>query len=500
MSSCFLYGTLISSFARPRRGQIRSSTAVAVKSSILPPRYRNPELIGRGGMGDIYRATDSVLGRVVAVKILAERFAQDKSVRERFTREALSAARLSGEPNTVTIFDVGEHDDRPYIVMEHLSGGSLDDVLRQGGAQPPERVFTWLEEAAQALDVAHREGVVHRDVKPANLMLDGEGHVHVADFGIASSTGMDSLTMTGTVLGTAGYLSPEQAQGERAGPASDRYALGIVAWELLTGTRPFESQSPTAEAAAHVNAPIPAVSAAADLPRELDPVFERALAKDPADRYGTASEFVAALRAAFSDAAGSTNEFAAVPPPTAATRPLRQVEEVEPVPYPPRSHPPRSAWPLLAALLVAGAVGGALLAYFLTRDDTPPVTVVTRIHRVTTQGRVTTVEKPVTVTTSASTPSRPTPASASGAALNNAGFRKMQAGDYAGALPLLERAVQKLQGAGSLDEAYADYNLAFTRFQLGNCDSVLDLLDRSESIQGQRPPIDRLREQAQENC
>jgi serine/threonine-protein kinase len=313
---------------------------------------------------------------------------------------------------------------------------------------------------------------------------------------------MDSLTMTGTVLGTAGYLSPEQAQGERAGPASDRYALGIVAWELLTGTRPFESQSPTAEAAAHVNAPIPAVSAAADLPRELDPVFECALAKDPADRYGTASEFVAALRAAFSDAAGSTNELAAVPPPTTATRPLRQVEDVQHVPYPPRSAS-RSAWPLLAALLVAGVVGGALLAYFLTRDDTPPATVVTRIQRVTTQGRVTTVEKPVTVTTaatSATSPSRPAPASASGAALNNAGFRKMQAGDYAGALPLLERAVQKLQGTGSLDEAYADYNLAFTRFQLGNCDGVLDLLDHSESIQGQRAPIDRLREQAQENC
>ena len=145
----------------------------------------------------------------------------------------------------------------------------------------PTRVFTWLEEAARALDVAHREGVVHRDVKPANLMLDGEGHVHVADFGIASSAGMASLTMTGTVLGTAGYLSPEQAQGERAGPASDRYALGIVAWELLTGTRPFESESPTAEAAAHINAPIPAVSAAGDLPRELDPVFERALGEGP---------------------------------------------------------------------------------------------------------------------------------------------------------------------------------------------------------------------------
>ena len=321
---------------------------MAVKISILPPRFRRPELIGRGGMGDIYRATDSVLGRVVAIKILAERFAQDTSVRERFTREALSAARLSGEPNTVTIYDVGEHDDRPYIVMEHLSGGSLDDVLRDGGPQPPERVFTWLEEAARALDVAHREGVVHRDVKPANLMLDGEGNVHVADFGIASSAGMDSLTMTGTVLGTAGYLSPEQAQGERAGPASDRYALGIVAWELLTAKRPFESESPTAEAAAHVNAPIPAVSAAGDLPRELDPVFERALAKDPMQRYGTAGEFVAALRSAFSDAAGSTSELAAVaPPPTAATRALRRVEQGERLPY--RPHAPPAAQRLAAA-------------------------------------------------------------------------------------------------------------------------------------------------------
>jgi tRNA A-37 threonylcarbamoyl transferase component Bud32 len=473
---------------------------VAVKTAILPSRYREPELIGRGGMGDIYRATDAVLGRVVAIKILAERYAQDKSIRERFTREALSAARLSGEPNTVTIYDVGEHDDRPYIVMEYLSGGSLGDVLQSDGVQAPERVVTWLEEAARALDAAHREGVVHRDVKPANLMLDGEGHVHVADFGIASSAGMASLTMTGTVLGTAGYLSPEQAQGDRAGPASDRYALGIVAWELLTGRRPFESESPTAEAAAHVNAPIPAVSAAGDLPRKLDPVFERALAKDPAERYGTAEEFVAALRSAVGDAAGSTSRFAAAPPATAATRSLRRVGEAEFAPVPSRAYTSRGTWPLLAALLILGAVGGAMLAYFLTRGDggAGAPTVITKTQRVTTQGQGTTVEKPVTVTTS---PANPLPAaSASGAALNDAGYRKMQAGDYAGALPLLERAVQKLQGTNSLDEAYADYNLAFTRFQLGNCDGVLDLLDRSESIQGQRAEIDRLRQQAQENC
>ena len=165
MSSGFLYGNLISSFCATMNGGTRFLT-VAVKIAILPPRYRGPEQIGRGGMGDIYRATDSVLGRVVAIKILAERFAQDTAVRERFTREALSAARLSGEPNTITIYDVGEHDDRPYIVMEHLSGGSLDDLLRNGGPQPPERVFTWLEEAARALGVSPRTIEFHR----ANIM------------------------------------------------------------------------------------------------------------------------------------------------------------------------------------------------------------------------------------------------------------------------------------------------------------------------------------------
>jgi eukaryotic-like serine/threonine-protein kinase len=449
-----------------------------VQTDILPPRYQRPEPIGRGGMGDIYRATDSVLGRAVAVKILAERYAQDEAVRERFTREALAAARLSGEPNTVTIYDVGEHNGRPYIVMEHLGGGSLDEVLRNDGAQSPTRAFVWLEEAARALDAAHRKGVVHRDVKPANLMLDREGHVHVADFGIASAAGMDSLTMTGTVLGTAGYLSPEQAQGDRATSASDRYALAVVAWELLTGRRPFEADSPTAEAAAHVNAPVPSVSSQTGLPRELDGVFEQALAKDPERRFATSADFVAALRAALADSAGTTRTLPVAAPAA-----------------PSAARPPRTAWPLLAALLVAGALAGGLLAFLLTRNGDEAPAVVTEVRTVTTQGEVTTVEKLVTVTTSAAPSS-----GQSGAELNNAGFAKMQAGDYEGALPLLEQAVQKLQGTGSLDEAYASYNLAFTRFALGNCDGVLDLLDRSESIQGRHKDIDRLRKEAEKDC
>jgi serine/threonine protein kinase len=462
---------------------------VAVTTNILPPRYREPERIGHGGMGDIYRVTDSLLGREVAIKVLAERYAEDGSVRQRFTREALAAARLSGEANVVTIFDVGEHGSRPYIVMEYLGGGSLDDVLRREGAQAPQQVFTWLEQAGRALDAAHARGVVHRDVKPANLLLDRERNVHVADFGIASAAGMDSLTMTGTVLGTAGYLSPEQAQGERATPASDRYGLGVVAFELLTGSRPFEADSPTAEAAAHVNAPVPAVSARADVPPELDHSFARALAKDPAARFASCADFVAALRAAYADAAGQTRPLAAVAP-TAATRP----------PPPPRST--SGAWPLLLGLLAAGAVAGGLLAYFLTRDDSSkPPTVVTHVQTVTTQGQVTTVERPVTVTTAPATTSATPPSSVlTGEQLDDAGFAKMQAGDLTGALPLLEQAVRKLDGTGKLYEAYAKYNLAYTRFNLGNCTGVLDLLDQAEAIEGHKSAIDRLRADAQENC
>jgi serine/threonine protein kinase len=443
---------------------------VAVTTDILPPRYRNPVQIGRGGMGNIYRATDSVLGRDVAIKILADRYAQDESVRRRFTREALAAARLSGEPNTITIFDVGEYHARPYIVMKYLSGGSLEDVLRRGGAQHPQQVFTWLEEAARALDAAHTRGVVHRDIKPGNLMLDAEGHVHVADFGIASAAGMESLTMTGTVLGTVGYLSPEQAQGERAMSASDRYALAVVAFELLTGRRPFEADSPTAEAAAHVNAPVPSVAWRTGLPRELDAVFARALAKDPRYRFATCGELVNALRAAFAEAAGPTRAFAvASVPRTASSR----------------------SWPLLAVLLALGAVAGALLAYFVTRDNgtsaNPPT-------------RIVTVERSVTVTTSAPPPTSPAPSAQSGESLNDAGYAKMQAGDYASALPLLEDAVRKLEGTGKLYEAYAKYNLAYTRFQLGSCDGVLQLLDQAEAIEGKKEPIDRLRKEAKKSC
>src|SRR5205085_1154631 len=248
-------------------------------------------------------------------------------------------------------------------VMEYLEGGSLEKRIEKDGAQEVGQSLEWLEQAATALDAAHRHGVVHRDVKPANLMLDRNGNVHVADFGIASAAGTDSLTMTGTVLGTAGYLSPEQAQGERATPASDRYALAVVAFELLSGHRPFENESMTAEAAAHVNAEVPSITRICEtLPEELDPIFRRAMAKDPRERFPTAQDFVAAMRAAMAEAAGTTRSLprvVAAAPPTAPT-------SRAPVPVR-RSRGGR--WAALAALLALGAVGGAIAAIMATNDN-----------------------------------------------------------------------------------------------------------------------------------
>jgi tRNA A-37 threonylcarbamoyl transferase component Bud32 len=457
----------------------------------LPPRYRDARLIARGGMGEIFLATDEVLGREVAVKVLAERYAQDVGLRARFKREALAAARLSGNHNIVTIFDVGEHDGRPIIVMEYLAGGSLEKRIDGKPGETPQ-VLDWLDEAAAALDAAHEAGIVHRDVKPGNLLLDDRDHIKVADFGIASAAGMDSFTQTGTILGTAGYLSPEQARGERATAASDRYALAVVAWELLTGRRPFESDSPTAEAIAHVNAPVPSAQAAnRTLPASFDPVFERALAKDPARRYPHASDFIGELRSALHDDAGDTGW---IQPVARASAPTRVAT--------PQHRSARRWWiPVLVVAMIAGGVLAALLA---TRDSSPQATPRTVVRTVTGPG--TTVRQTVTTAPAATPSTAPTtastaaPSSSSGTALNDAGYAKMREGDYAGALPLLEQAVLKLSGTGSTNEAFADYNLAYTRRALGQCTDVLALLDHSEAIQGRRKEIDRLRKDAQKRC
>jgi len=436
--------------------------AMAVRDGLLPERYVAPQAIGRGGMGQIFRATDTTLGRAVAIKVLDDRYARDESVRARFTREALAAARLSGTPNIVTIYDVGEHDERPFIVMEYLAGGSLEERLRAGGPVPPRHALEWLEQAAKALDAAHREGVVHRDVKPANLLLDQHDRVHVADFGIASAAGMDSLTQTGTVLGTASYLSPEQAQGERTTAASDLYSLAVVAFELFTGHRPFEADSVAAEAAAHITGHVPSVG-----DPELDRVFAKALAKSPALRYPTGAEFVAALRAALEQSAGATR----VVPPTWE-----------------RS---RSRW-LLPALAAALVIAGIAAAVALTRGGSKPkpAAVKTVVRHVTEPGQTVVTTAFVTTSVTASPP--PTTAAAAApdpVAENDQAYSLMTSGDYSGALPLLQDAAQRLQGQGNLAEAYTDYNLGYTLMQLGNCTDALPWLERSRALQPSRREV-----------
>jgi len=456
----------------------------------LPQRYEEVEHMARGGMGDVYRATDTVLGRSVAVKVLSERYAGSEDIVRRFRNEALAAARLSTAPHTVTVFDVGETDDgQPFMVMELLEGGSLEQRLRRG-RPAREDALRWLDQAAAALDAGHAVGVVHRDVKPGNLLLDRRGEVSVADFGVASAVGLDSMTMTGMVLGTSGYLSPEQARGERATPASDRYALAVVAWELLTGRRPFESESPTAEAAAHANAPVPEISRAGNLPQELDGVFQRALAKDPAARYRSAAEFVAALRSALEQPEPATALL-----PTAPVSPSRRI-----------------GWliPLLAALALIG--GGLALAAVLDEDEEPQTRTVVVSSTITGEGQTTTVRETVTTereptTTATTATTAPTTTAPEGdvsageaARLNDQAYALMNEERYAEALPMLERAIRPLRGTGSLTEAYTSYNLAATRLALGRCDEVLALLNRSEAIQGERSEITRARRDAQERC
>ncbi len=444
-------------------------------------------------MGDVYRATDSVLGRGVAVKVLAERHARSEDVRERFKREALAAAQLSGHRNVVTVFDVGEHAGRPFIVMELLEGGSVHDRLR-AGAVPSGRALDWLEETAGALDAAHAHGIVHRDVKPANLLLNRADSIHVSDFGIASAAGHDTLTLPGTVLGTTGYLSPEQARGEPATPASDRYALGVVAFELFTGRRPFAADTPVTEAFAHLNADVPsAEQLQPSLPAGVDAVLARALAKDPDERPASSRDLVAELRDAF--AADAAPTLVAAPParPAPPAQPSRRT-------YDRRRRPLLYALAALAVLVVG--IAGATLVTALSDDpersaaDGDGGTTAARQTSETT----TTTEPPPPSPPPAPEPPPPPPPPSSGADLNDDGFALMQAGDFQGALPLLEQAVATLAGAGSLAEAYASYNLAFTRFALGSCDGVDALLDRSEAVQGERKEIDRLRRDVERAC
>jgi serine/threonine-protein kinase len=445
-------------------------------------------------MGEIFVAEDTLLGRPVVIKLLAEIDARDELLRRRFLREGNAAARLSGHPHVVTIYDVGEWEGRPFIAMEYLPNGDLHDHLA-GGRPSFDTTVGWIGEAASALDAAHRIGIVHRDVKPANLLLDARCSVHVADFGIARvvDAATTSVTMPGTVMGTAGYISPEQARGERAGGASDIYSLGAVAYELVTGRRPFARTMQIDEVDAHLHAPLPPASAVAGVPREADPVFARAMAKDSAARYPTAQAFADDLARALERTDQPTVIMAPASAGAATKRIATYGSRVS------RRSSRRSFGPLLAGLASLALIAGLAAAYALTQgggSGAPRLRTITREHTVervvTSQG--TTVTVPRTTTQTVTVPATSPPATtapaavgiaSAGHALNDQGYAAMRRGDYAGALQPLEQAVADLRGAGPSDpyEAYANYNLGYTLVELGRCGEAIAPLERAHQLE-----------------
>ena len=262
-------------------------------------RYRLDSRIATGGMGEVWRGTDTVLDRAVAIKVLKPEFADDPTFRSRFETEARHSASLH-HPGVAAVFDFGEGplgDDgspRPYLVMELVDGQPLSNLLRPGAPMDPNAAREVVARTADALAVAHAAGIVHRDVKPANILVLPDRRVKITDFGIARAADGLALTATGQVMGTPQYLSPEQASGESATPASDIYSLGVVLFECLTGRRPYAGGSPIATALAHLREPVPDLPPT--VPADLAAVTRRAMAKKPADRFPTAAAFAAALR------------------------------------------------------------------------------------------------------------------------------------------------------------------------------------------------------------
>jgi len=315
---------------------------------VLLDRYELEELVGSGGMSSVYRAHDRLLDRTVALKVLHEHHLHDPEYVERFRREARSAAVLS-HPNIVTVIDRGEHDGRQFIVFEYVGGENLKRLIEQRKPLPVGTALELATQIARGLSFAHRSGLVHRDVKPQNVLLNGDGQAKVTDFGIARSLDVQhGMTQTGTVLGTSDYIAPEQAQGKHVDEQTDVYSLGVVLYELLTGDVPFPGENFVAVAMQHINDPVPSVrDKRPDVPPRVDAAVQRAMAKDPRDRFPTMADFGRELEACADDTEAGTQII--VPPKPARRR---------------RS----SAWPVVLFLVGLIAVG-AVAAYLIFRGS-----------------------------------------------------------------------------------------------------------------------------------
>jgi eukaryotic-like serine/threonine-protein kinase len=343
--------------------------ATATSSSFADGRYTVERVVGRGGMSTVYLARDRELDRPVAVKVLAESFGGDEEFVYRFRREAQTAARLA-HPNIVQVFDAGEEGERLFIVMEYVDGESLGALRSRLGRLEPSHVLDVGEQACAALGYAHGNGVVHRDVKPGNLLVRRDGTLKVTDFGIARAADTTQLTQAGTILGTASYVAPEQARGEPVGPEADIFSLGIVLYEIVTGTVPWKIES-VAQLATIGEGPVrPVGELAPEAPPELEETIMRCLTRDPRDRPGSAAEVAALLRGGRPAPTAMTVALprAEEPPEDATARLPRGERRVERRPVGPADYR-RRRLALLAALLVAVALVALVVALARGGDD-----------------------------------------------------------------------------------------------------------------------------------
>ena len=357
---------------------------------VFDDRYEVVSKLGSGGMADVYLAEDRLLGRQVALKVLFPRYANDEQFVERFRREASSAASLN-HPNIVQIYDRGEAEGTYYIAMEYLEGRSLKDIILKYAPLSPDLVVSISTQIVEALRFAHRRDIIHRDIKPQNIIVDSEGRVKVTDFGIARAGSASTMTEAGSILGTAHYLSPEQATGQPVEAASDLYSLGVVMYEMVTGKLPFNGDNPVGIAMQHVHdQPAPPRSIVADVPENLEAVILRSLGKTPIQRYLTAqamlddlervrdgepvtlpSTYLEQTTRVMTPAAAAAAAAAAAGNQTTQIK-RRLTDEFEPVadPYSPEPARRPSVWPWLLVIVLILALGGAAYAIFSNWGNT----------------------------------------------------------------------------------------------------------------------------------